>query len=257
MASRVVKTCSTAGCTALGDFSISTVSQAALGASNAVEQSTLVDWAKGQNLAKGSDPTGELGKPTTIMRPSSHGDVIHSNPLAMSYSTSDPAAPDVVVYYGSNDGMLHAINGNQTRNIASTTPGKELWAFMPPEFFGNIKRLYTNSERINIALPLPQVAHSAPETVRGGRPDHGLQEQHQRLAVRFHAPRRPRPVCVQRDQQGGTVAQVARRLPDRQRHRLHHRRRRHGPDLVGRASGPCGRLPVRRVATAGDGRRLR
>lgn len=162
-ASRVVKTCSTSGCTALGDFSISTVSQAALGASNAGEQSTLVDWAKGQNLAKGSDPTGELGKPTTIMRPSSHGDVIHSNPLAMSYSTSDPAAPDVVVYYGSNDGMLHAINGNQTRNIASTTPGKELWAFMPPEFFGNIKRLYTNSERINIALPLPQVAAGAPK----------------------------------------------------------------------------------------------
>ena len=162
-ASRVVKTCSTSGCTALGDFSTATVSQAALGAADATEQASLISWAKGTNVAQPGFTVGELGKPTTEMRPSAHGDVIHSNPLAMSYPTNNPNEPDVVVYYGSNDGMLHAINGNQSRNISAATPGKELWAFMPPEFFGSVKRLYTNSERINIALPLPQVALGEPK----------------------------------------------------------------------------------------------
>jgi type IV pilus assembly protein PilY1 len=65
-------------------------------------------------------------------RPSIHGDVIHSRLLPLTYTGNR----GTVVYYGANDGTLRAVN-------AST--GKELWAFIAPEFFSRLSRLQTNS----------------------------------------------------------------------------------------------------------------
>lgn len=75
----------------------------------------------------------------TEARPSLHGDEIHSRPLPIDYT----GATGVVVYYGSNDGMLRAIN-------AST--GAELWAFVAPEFYTSITpftRLMSDSPQIS------------------------------------------------------------------------------------------------------------
>lgn len=57
------------------------------------------------------------------------------------------SAPNVVVFYGGNDGVFRAVNGNQVNPPASTlsTPGGELWGFIPTEFFGQLKRLHDNS----------------------------------------------------------------------------------------------------------------
>lgn len=141
---RTVKTCSItfALCTALLDFNNTNVTTTNLGAADSTERDLLINWAKGQNV------DAELGKTTTEMRPSAHGDVIHSNPLALSFGS------DVAVFYGSNDGMLHAINGNQSANFGSVAPGGELWAFMPPEFFGNLKRLRENTPLVSITPPV-------------------------------------------------------------------------------------------------------
>lgn len=57
------------------------------------------------------------------VRPSVHGDVIHSRPLPVNYSLN--STPDIVIYYGGNDGFFRAVD-------AAT--GKEKWAFMAPEF---------------------------------------------------------------------------------------------------------------------------
>ncbi|MFM9438017.1 type IV pilus assembly protein PilY1 [Janthinobacterium sp. CG_23.3] len=141
-ASRVVKTCSATNCNALLDFNSTNVSTAALGAADSAERDTLIQWARGQNV------DGDLSKTTTEMRPSAHSDVIHSNPLALSYGSN------VVVFYGSNDGMLHAINGNQTAANGSADAGAELWAFMPPEFIGNVKRLRNNSPNVSVTPPV-------------------------------------------------------------------------------------------------------
>jgi type IV pilus assembly protein PilY1 len=141
-ANRNVKTCSTSDCTALAAFSSSTVSTSALGAADSTERDALINWAIGSNI------DAELAKTTTEMRPSSHGDVIHSNPLALSYGT------DVVVFYGSNDGMLHAINGNKTASTGSYGPGEELWAFMPTEFYSSVKRLRDNSTLVSLTPPV-------------------------------------------------------------------------------------------------------
>lgn len=142
---RNVKTCSTAfaSCTALTNFSTSNSSV------TSALTSTLVDWARGLNN-KNPD---ELNMGSTVMRPSVHGDVVHSRPVAVNYGTD--ALPSVVVFYGGNDGMLRAVNGNRSSSITSGsstfTAGQELWSFMPPEFYSKIQRLNANSPPIKIA----------------------------------------------------------------------------------------------------------
>jgi type IV pilus assembly protein PilY1 len=134
---RNVKTCSRSfgSCTTLTDFSTSNSSV------TSVLEDLEINWARGKNIAE------ELDKSDNVMRPSSHGDVLHSRPMPINYGTE--ASPNVVVYYGGNDGMLRAINGN--RDSALTTSdgtvyeaGAELWSFMPPEFYSKIERLRRN-----------------------------------------------------------------------------------------------------------------
>jgi type IV pilus assembly protein PilY1 len=50
----------------------------------------------------------------------------------------------VVVYYGSNDGLLRAVNGNQTGAGA----GSEMWAFVAPEHFDELNRLRENEPEV-------------------------------------------------------------------------------------------------------------
>jgi type IV pilus assembly protein PilY1 len=92
------------------------------------------------NFMMGQDVNDENANGnTTEARPSLHGDEIHSRPLPVDYT----GATGVVVYYGSNDGMLRAVN-------AST--GAELWAFVAPEFYTSttqFTRLQTDSPQIS------------------------------------------------------------------------------------------------------------
>jgi type IV pilus assembly protein PilY1 len=148
-ASRTVKTCSPvfSSCTALTDFATgnSDVTQALLDSTSSVPRDTLINWARGTNTK--SEVAGSPTLTVTAMRPSAHGDVVHSRPAAVNMGTD--ANPKVVVFYGGNDGVLRAINGNQTVTFAvdgtNVTPGSEFWAFIPPEFYGKIKRLYDNT----------------------------------------------------------------------------------------------------------------
>ena len=94
----------------------------------------LITWARGtDNLGNESGPGG-----TTTIRPSVHGDVLHSRPVALNYGGSPPR---VVVYYGSNDGLLRAVEGKQT----GTGAGNELWAFVAPEILRKLNRLRQQS----------------------------------------------------------------------------------------------------------------
>jgi type IV pilus assembly protein PilY1 len=81
-------------------------------------------------------------------RPSIHGDVIHSQPLAVNYGGNT----GVVVYYGANDGMLHAVSGGSGQSgpePATSNAGQELWAFVAPEFLPRLNRLMSDSPTIN------------------------------------------------------------------------------------------------------------
>jgi type IV pilus assembly protein PilY1 len=153
---RTVKTCSAAACTSLIAFNNTNVSQAALGAATPAERDDLVNWAFGLDVADPDGPDTGIdgdenrnGTTLTEIRPSVHGDVVHSRPVAINFGTD--AAPEVVVFYGGNDGMLRAVNGNRDGglNIGTKGPGMELWSFMAPEFYPYIKRIRDNKTPIS------------------------------------------------------------------------------------------------------------
>jgi type IV pilus assembly protein PilY1 len=152
---RTLKTCDPVftSCTALEDFADNNtdISQVLLGAADATERTNLINWARGYDI---DDENGD--DLTTDMRASAHGDIVHSRPVAVDFGTE--AAPQVVVFYGGNDGVFHAINGNRTGAFGGADPGHELWAFMPPEFYGNIKRLRDNA----IQVSFPNITTGSP-----------------------------------------------------------------------------------------------
>jgi len=157
---RILKTCSPTfasctGVTGLTDFNTSNnaITRALLGAQSTNELNTLIQWASGLD----TDDENNNGITATTnpaeMRPSIHGDVVHSRPVAINFGTD--VSPEVVVFYGGNDGVFRAINGNRSTSIntvtptAVTPPGGELWAFLPPEFYGSIKRLHDDTTQIS------------------------------------------------------------------------------------------------------------
>ena len=92
---------------------------------------SVVKFIRGEDV-NNEKGTGDL----TSTRPSIHGDVIHSRPLPVNYG----GTLGVTVYYGANDGTLHAVNAET---------GVERWSFVAPEFFGRLARLKTNSPLVN------------------------------------------------------------------------------------------------------------
>jgi type IV pilus assembly protein PilY1 len=139
-ATRTMKTCTTAEFNCSGglvDFNTTNVSADDVGAADTTERNALVAWQIGQDVDD-ERPDGD----TTTRRPSLHGDVVHSRPVAINYG--DFASPEVVVFYSGNDGVLRAINGNRSSTIGSVPAGRELWSFVPPEFFKQIKRIREN-----------------------------------------------------------------------------------------------------------------
>lgn len=142
-ATRALKTCdgsSAASCTSLTNFNTdnAAITQALLGASSATDRDNLIDWVRGKDNFE--DENGNLV--SAEMRPSALGDVVHSQPAAVDFGGST----GVVVFYGSNDGVFHAINGNKT----SDTDGNELWGFIAPESFGRLNRTRNNSPLISL-----------------------------------------------------------------------------------------------------------
>jgi type IV pilus assembly protein PilY1 len=117
----------------------SSITAATLGVPTATEKDTLLNWIRGADNA--SDELGPGG--TTTIRPSVHGDVLHSRPAVINYG----GATGVVVFYGANDGMLRAVNGSQTGALA----GNELWSFIPEEHLLKLNRLRTNTPDIRLS----------------------------------------------------------------------------------------------------------
>lgn len=155
---RTVYTCSTvSNCVTtfpMESFATSntSLSGTALGSTTTTPTVTnLINWVRGTDNAGNETEPGPGGLVT--VRPSIHGDVLHSRPAVVNYG----GTTGVVVFYGSNDGMFHAINGNKPsssatapQGIGGVRPGGELWSFVAPEFFGKFQRLYNNNPKIKL-----------------------------------------------------------------------------------------------------------
>ncbi|AJE20460.1 pilus assembly protein [Azotobacter chroococcum] len=163
---RNLKACPASGCpapttsntTALADFNNTTVSSpSAFGdtVTTTAERDALIAWGRGGDAGASSEfLNGTANTTSTTVRPSVHGDIVHSRPVAINFGTDTDR--EVVVFYGGNDGLLRAVNGNRDSNdeyspgsdIGGGAPGGELWSFMAPEFYTKIKRLRDNSIKI-------------------------------------------------------------------------------------------------------------
>lgn len=139
---RNVLTCVGAGCSATTPFipfsTANAASLSAVTAANAAERNAIINWVRGTDNA--GDESGPGG--ATTVRPSVHGDVLHSRPAVVNYGNGN-----IVVFYGTNDGALRAVNGKKT----GTGAGQELWSFIPEEHFGKFKRLRDNNPLFRIS----------------------------------------------------------------------------------------------------------
>lgn len=155
---RTVKTCSPtmASCTTLTTFNNSNVTQAMLGAASTTERDALINWAIGQDI----DDEDIDVVTTAERRLSAHGDVVHSRPVAIDFGST--GSPQVVVFYGANDGMLRAVNANRSAAIGTIPAGGEMWSFMAPEFYSQIKRLRDNTTLVS--YPTTTATGALPKT---------------------------------------------------------------------------------------------
>ncbi|MCH9696159.1 MAG: PQQ-binding-like beta-propeller repeat protein [Gammaproteobacteria bacterium] len=97
------------------------------GASGEPTKAQLIDWMRGV------DVKDEDGIASTLTR-DAMGDTLHSQPAAVVYGKPGNLY-DVVIFNGTNDGYLHAINAET---------GVEKWSFVPRELLVNMAELYEN-----------------------------------------------------------------------------------------------------------------
>lgn len=107
----------------LGSFdAVATESSLAVGASAV---NNLKSWIRG------FDVNNDSTKPRHYL-----GDPLHSEPVVITYG-GDKDNPDNTIYFGSNQGFIHAISANNT--------GKEEFAFMPKELHSIQNIFYENN----------------------------------------------------------------------------------------------------------------
>ncbi|TGD71577.1 pilus assembly protein PilY [Mangrovimicrobium sediminis] len=154
---RKVFTCTPAsgssGCSGLTDFNVLNSDVQFPGITDANERIDRIRWARGYDVQDENGVNGQLD-----FRPSVHGDVIHSQPVAVDFARGT-GTPEVVVFYGANDGSLRAINGSRTDTLSGIDAGGEFWAFIPPEFYDDINHVFDPN---SVTIRFPATAATAP-----------------------------------------------------------------------------------------------
>ena len=85
-----------------------------------------------------------------------HGDVLHSRPAIINYSKTTDS---IYVFYGANDGMLHAVKGGQ---VTANGDGDEKWAFIATEHVGQLKRMRDHTPTISTTNRKPYFIDGSP-----------------------------------------------------------------------------------------------
>src|SRR5581483_8783263 len=119
----------------------------ATGGASSTERDNVINWVRGQDNFQDEN----LNASFTDIRASVHGDVLHSRPAVVNYNrrTGTAADTDVYVFYGSNDGMVHAVKGGFSSASGDPAAGSEVWGFVPQEFFPKLRRLRNNLPTIS------------------------------------------------------------------------------------------------------------
>lgn len=91
-------------------------------------RANLLRWARGIDV---DDEDGD-GASDDVRQ--SIGDPLHSKPVLITYGGTE-ADPDITIYFGTNEGFLHAVNDDMT----------ERFAFIPQEFLPNLDVFYRDT----------------------------------------------------------------------------------------------------------------
>ncbi len=173
-AQRTLYTCPSSGGCVAGDVlgriqetrfesSNPSIKPADFGTSDAGERDKIIAWVKGEDNTE--VPERQAGE----ARPGLIGEVLHSAPVAFDYNRNAAncgdkvvSQRDSVVFYASNDGVLHAVKGGHGISDA----GSELWGFIPSEAWPGFKRVRDNSQALNFpSIPLDD--HNKPYLLDG------------------------------------------------------------------------------------------
>ncbi|MEX1995100.1 MAG: hypothetical protein WD929_10580 [Steroidobacteraceae bacterium] len=122
---------------------------------SAADRDNLITWVRGRDNAE--NEKADVAAPD--VRPSVHGDVLHSRPAVVNYGRGS-AEDDVYIFYGTNDGGLRAVkgglaavSGDNHPNGDPVQPGEERWTFIPKEVFGKLERLRSRTPEISKDYP--------------------------------------------------------------------------------------------------------
>ncbi len=132
--SRIVATYTGAGTTHLDDFRnrVHESNSAQLAGYVGLQGESLdrlLAWARGVDVDDEDNDNSKTDTRNHI------GDPLHSKPLIVNYGGTT-SNPDSVVFFGTNEGYLHAIN---------SADGRELFSFIPKELLGNLSTFYVNA----------------------------------------------------------------------------------------------------------------
>lgn len=122
----------TLGSNKLDNTNTANITPAMLGdptmASGSVDHLNLLNWAHGLDV-KDVDNDGDTSESRQAM-----GDPLHSRPVVVSYG---PETNDLALFFGTNEGYLHA--------LSIKNKGTEIFSFMPKELLSNIRKRYLDA----------------------------------------------------------------------------------------------------------------
>jgi type IV pilus assembly protein PilY1 len=112
------------------------------------------------NYVRGADVLDEDGDSNVIENRSViTGDVLHSEPSIFQYRKPDGTSR-TMVYFGANDGMLHAVlDVEESSGVPPTvtTYGTEEWAFIPPDQLPRLKEMIEGVEHQSYVDTTPKI----------------------------------------------------------------------------------------------------
>ncbi len=107
------------------------ITTAMTGAADSTDHTALLQWIRGVDTLDADNDSN-----TTEVR-QEYADPLHSVPRIITYGGSNEN-PDTTIYFGTNGGYLHAIDG---------TTGEEIFSFIPESQFGHMKTRRDNTAR--------------------------------------------------------------------------------------------------------------
>ena len=103
------------------------------------EHQALINWIRGID-SKDSNGDGSKTDSRKVI-----SDPLHSAPVVVIYGGTD-TNPDSTIFYGDNQGFIHAVNGKNTSQSGyGNSGGEEYFSFIPEELLKNQITLFNNS----------------------------------------------------------------------------------------------------------------